>query len=100
MSPSISRSRAAFVALGLLTAPLAAQPNPTDTRLLSQPAIGPDLIAFGYAGDLWTARLDGRDVRRLTTAEGDELSPRFSPDGRWITFAGNYDGNVDVYLIP
>src|SRR5690606_35265101 len=57
-------------------------------------------VAFAYAGDLWTAALDGSDVRRLTTAEGDERNPVFSPDGRWIAFAGNYDGNVDVYLIP
>ena len=89
-----------IVATAAFLAPLAAQPNPTDTRLLTEPAIGVSLIAFAYAGDLWTAKLDGSDVRRLTTAEGDELNPRVSPDGRWIAFAGNYDGNTDVYLIP
>ena len=84
----------------LLAAPAAAQINTTDTRLLAQPAIGGDRIAFAYAGDLWTARTDGQDVRRLTTAIGDENAPVFSPDGRWIAFAGNYDGNTDVYVIP
>ncbi|HEX9755393.1 MAG TPA: PDZ domain-containing protein, partial [Gemmatimonadales bacterium] len=49
---------------------------------------------------VWTARLDGTDVRRLTTADGDETSPVFSPDGQWVAFAGNYDGNVDVYVVP
>ena len=28
------------------------------------------------------------------------MSPTISPDGRWIAFAGNYDGNTDVYLMP
>ena len=80
--------------------PLAAQPSTTDTRLLAQPALSADRIAFAYAGDLWSARLDGSDVRRLTTAAGDESNPVFSPDGKWIAFAGNYDGNVDVYVMP
>jgi tricorn protease len=87
--------------LSLVAGPLSlqAQPSTTDTRLLAQPAISANLIAFAYAGDLWTARLDGSDVRRLTTADGDEQSPIFSPDGKWIAFAGNYDGNTDVFLI-
>jgi tricorn protease len=79
---------------------LAAQPNPRDTRLLSQPAVSGDRVAFLYAGDLWSSRLDGGDVRRLTTADGDETNPVFSPDGRFIAFSGMYDGNVDVYVIP
>ena len=77
----------------------AAQPSTTDTRLLAQPAMSATQIAFAYAGDLWTARLDGSDVRRLTTADGDESNPVFSPDGKCIAFTGNYDGNLDVYVI-
>ncbi|MEO5510364.1 MAG: PDZ domain-containing protein [Longimicrobiales bacterium] len=79
---------------------IAAAQNVDDTRLLSQPAISRTHVAFAYAGDLWSARMDGSDVRRLTTAEGDETSPVFSPDGSMIAFSGNYDGNLDVYLIP
>jgi tricorn protease len=79
---------------------LSAQPSTTDTRLLAQPAVSATQLAFAYAGDLWTARLDGSDVRRLTTADGDESNPIFSPDGKWIAFAGNYDGNVDAYVMP
>ena len=72
----------------------------TDTRLLAQPAVSATHIAFVYAGDLWSARLDGSDVRRLTTADGDENTPVFSPDGSVIAFTGNYDGNQDVFVIP
>ncbi|HUF28748.1 MAG TPA: PDZ domain-containing protein [Gemmatimonadaceae bacterium] len=76
------------------------QLSTTDTRLLSQPAIAGERVAFIYAGDLWSAGLDGTGVRRLTTADGDETNPVFSPDGRSIAFSANYDGNVDVYVIP
>ena len=71
----------------------------TDTRLLSQPAVSATRVAFAYSGDLWTAKLDGSDVRRITTADGDEINPAFSPDGAMITFSANYDGNTDVYVV-
>jgi tricorn protease len=78
----------------------AAQPSTSDTRLLAQPALNGTRIAFAYAGDLWTAGVDGADVRRLTTADGDEQNPVFSPDGALIAFTANYDGNMDVYVVP
>jgi tricorn protease len=71
-----------------------------DTRLLAQPAISKDHIAFIYAGDLWAADLEGKNVRRLTADEGGEGSPAFSPDGKLIAFTAQYDGNVDVYVVP
>src|SRR4051812_3982254 len=71
-----------------------------DTRLLSQPAISKNHVAFIYAGDLWAADLDGRNVRRLTADEGAEVSPAFSPDGTLIAFTAQYDGNFDVYVVP
>lgn len=72
----------------------------TDTKLLTQPAVSADRIAFVYANDLWTAGLDGRDVRRLTSDVGIESYPAFSPDGKWLAFSGQYDGNVDVFVVP
>ena len=55
----------------------------TDTRLLWQPAIGKDRIAFIYAEDLWIANKDGSYPRRITSSEGVESNPVFSPGGRW-----------------
>jgi tricorn protease len=72
----------------------------TDTRLLAQPASSAERLAFVYAGDLWSARLDGQDVRRLTSHPGSEVRPRFSPDGELVAFTGEYDGNMDVYVVP
>src|SRR5579872_5372939 len=74
--------------------------DPHDTRMLFQPAISADQIAFIYARDLWVAKLDGSQPRRLTVSEGLESNPVFSPDGRLIAFSAEYDGNVDVYVIP
>src|SRR5258706_3705864 len=71
-----------------------------DTRLLAQPAISKTHVAFIYAGDLWVADLDGKNVRRLTADEGAEANPAFSPDGTLIAFTAQYDGNPDVYIVP
>ena len=74
--------------------------DPNDTRLLAEPAISQDHIAFIYAHDLWVANPDGSQPRRLTIDEGVESSPVFSPDGSLIAFSAEYDGNTDVFLVP
>src|SRR5579872_5725896 len=71
-----------------------------DTRLLSRPAISKTHIAFVYAGDLWVAGVDGKNARRLTTDKGIDSSPAFSPDGMLLAFSAEYDGNIDVYVVP
>jgi tricorn protease len=77
-----------------------ADPDPTDTRLLTMPAVSAKNIAFVYAEDLWVADLDGKNPRRLTTDTGVESHPVFSPDGETIAFSAQYEGNTDVYTIP
>jgi tricorn protease len=74
--------------------------NTTDTRLLWQPAISKNQIAFIYAEDLWVANVDGSYPRRITVSEGSESNPVFSPDGNTIAFTGQYDGNTDVFIVP
>ncbi len=71
-----------------------------DTRMLSQPAISANHIAFIYAEDLWVANIDGSQPKRLTVDEGIESTPFFSPDGKLIAFSAQYEGNTDVYVIP
>ncbi|MBA2305047.1 MAG: PD40 domain-containing protein, partial [Acidobacteria bacterium] len=79
---------------------LGARVDPVDTKMLTQPAISAANISFIYAGDLFVADVDGKNVRRLTTDDGAESSPVFSPDGRMIAFSAQYDGNTDVYTMP
>jgi tricorn protease len=84
-----------LLAFGLPLAQGAAKPH-----IFQRPALSRDLIAFGYAGDLWTVSRTGGRATRLTSGVGIESAPIFSPDGRTIAFTGDYDGNTDVFTVP
>jgi len=79
---------------------LSASPAAARTKLLRFPAIHGDRIAFTYAGDLWTVPASGGTAVRLTAHPGMEVFARFSPDGKWIAFTGQVDGDEQVYIIP
>jgi tricorn protease len=70
------------------------------TKLLRFPDIYGDRIVFTYGGDLWTATTSGGTATRLTAHPGVETYAKFSPDGKWIAFTGQYDGDEQVYVIP
>lgn len=84
----------------LLASFLAAAPISAQTKLLRFPDVHGDKIVFTYAGDLWTASTSGGTATRLTAHPGLELFAKFSPDGKWIAFTGQYDGDEQVYVIP
>jgi tricorn protease len=85
----------AFAALS--TSSLAQSDKPL---LLRRPTVSRTQIAFGYGGDLWIVGREGGEARHLTSGVGFEATPVFSPDGSMIAFTGEYDGNVDVFVIP
>jgi tricorn protease len=70
------------------------------TKLLRFPDICGNEVVFCYGGDLWKASVSGGLAVRLTAHPGQELFPRFSPDGKWIAFTGQYDGDEQVYVMP
>ena len=70
-----------------------------EARLLRYPNSSEDKIVFVYAGDLYLVNKTGGVARKITSSEGYEIFPRFSPDGKFIAFSGEYDGNREVYLI-
>lgn len=72
----------------------------SQTKLLRFPDIRGDRVVFTYGGDLWTAASSGGMATRLTSHPGVELFARFSPDGKWIAFTGQYDGDEQVYVVP
>ena len=91
------------ILLDLVAAFAVAQPVRTempDARMLRFPDVSAERIVFVYAGDLWIVPKDGGLARKLSSPKGQELFPKFSPDGRFIAFSGNYDGNTDIYLMP
>ncbi len=67
--------------------------------LANSPTVSKTQVVFAYGGYLWSVPRDGGDARQLTTG-GHEGVPVFSPDGKWIAFTGQYDGNADVYIMP
>ncbi len=71
-----------------------------EARVLRFPTIFGDQVVFSYAGDLYTVSHQGGVARKLTTHEGYEAFARFSPDGEYIAFTGEYDGNREVFVIP
>ncbi len=71
-----------------------------EARLLRFPAIHNDQVVFTYAGDIYTVEKSGGVARKLTNHKGYEMFARFSPDGKYIAFTGQYDGNTEVYFIP
>lgn len=71
-----------------------------EARLLRFPAVSGDQLVFSYAGDLYTTGINGGLARKLTTHNGYEVFPKFSPDGKEIAFTGQYDGNTEVFKIP
>jgi tricorn protease len=75
-------------------------PHASATRLLRFPNVWHDRVVFSYAGDLWTVGTQGGTAVRLTSNPGLELFAKFSPDGRFIAFTGQYGGDEQVYVIP
>ncbi len=74
----------------------------TEVAFLSHPCLSPDgkTIVFSYEGDLWRVSTEGGTALRLTAMQGSEVSPRISPDGKWLAFSSDQNGNMDVYLMP
>jgi tricorn protease len=70
-----------------------------DALMLRYPDVSETQITFVYAGDIWVAPKIGGLAHRLSSPKGEEMFPRFSPDGTQIAFSGNYDGNIDVYVL-
>ena len=71
-----------------------------EARLLRFPAVSGNQLVFSYAGDLYTTGINGGIARKLTSHNGYEMFPKFSPDGSQIAFTGQYDGNTEVFTIP
>jgi TolB protein len=47
--------------------------------------------------DIYSARLDGREMQRLTSTAGYDAEATISPDGRSIVFTSVRDGDIDLY---
>ena len=87
-----------FAAAMLLVAAISAFAR--EARLVRYPHYHNGRVVFTYLGDIWTADENGQNVQRLTVNRARDVYGRFSPDGKWIAFSSDRNGNLDVYLIP
>src|SRR5689334_19229073 len=81
-----------------LVLPLAAVGR--EAKLVRYPHYHQGKIVFTYLGDIWTADENGQNIKRITVHKARDVYPRFSPDGKWIAFSSDRNGNLDVYVIP
>ncbi|TVQ54336.1 MAG: hypothetical protein EA377_05580 [Phycisphaerales bacterium] len=88
-----------FLLAAVFTLPAQADITP-DAGMLRYPHVSKTHITFVYANDIWLVPREGGLAKPLASPPGQEVNPRFSPDGKSIAFVGNYDGGRDIYTIP
>ncbi len=74
-----------------------------EVKLARHPDYHNGKIVFSYLGDIWIADESGNPplrATRLTVHKARDVYPRFSPDGKWIAFSSDRQGNYDVYVMP
>jgi len=49
--------------------------------------------------DIWMMNADGSGQRQVTNSSGQSMVPCFSPDGSWIYYCSDADGNYELYKI-
>jgi tricorn protease len=86
-----------LAALLILCAPFSAPGR--EVKLVRYPSYNRGRIAFTYLADIWTADEDGKNVKRITANKARDVYPRFSPDGKWIAFSSDRNGNMDVFIV-
>ncbi|HZK94795.1 MAG TPA: PDZ domain-containing protein [Prolixibacteraceae bacterium] len=97
----MQKSTFKFIILAVLSLALLKGASAQDeARLMRYPDINQNMIAFVYAGDIWSVDSTGGEARRLTSNEGMELFPKISPDGKWIAFSGEYSGSRQIFVMP
>jgi dipeptidyl aminopeptidase/acylaminoacyl peptidase len=111
-------SVASCVLLAWSAAPLAAEPRPMELedlfrlRRVSDPQLSPDGKHVAYVvtevlkdenrtqSDLWLVPLAGGSPRQLTASPKHDRHPRWSPDGQWLAFESNRDGDFQIWVLP
>jgi len=54
---------------------------------------------YPQGAELYTSDLRGGDIKRLTKNEVYEAEVTVSPDGKWVVFGRQIDGNMDIWLM-
>jgi len=93
-----------FLLLFIVTSILSFRLLPADNSplWLRYPSISPDgkTILFCFKGDIYKVDVAGGTASPLTVSDANDFMPVWSPDGKWIAFASDRNGNFDVFLMP
>ena len=80
-------------------------------RSVRTPVISPDGLSVVYTvrsadweknefdTEIWLARDNDAPFQLTRTKDGSSSSPRWSPDGHWLSFLSSRDDKTEVYLI-
>lgn len=71
-------------------------------RFPYRPALSPDgnTIYFSYNGDIYSVPAKGGNATSVVSLGGVENNPVISPDGKYLAFSSDIQGNSDVYVVP
>ncbi len=59
-----------------------------------------DRVVFVADGNVWSVGKAGGAAERLTSAPGQDMFPRVSPDGAWIAYTEASKAGTDIWVIP
>ena len=74
--------------------------SPAAAALPRFPQPAGDRIVFVADGNIWSVPRDGGTAMRLTSAPGQDMFPRVSPDGQWIAYTEASHAGTDIWVIP
>ena len=88
-----------LVCLAALT--VATNANADKLRFAYYPSLSPDgkTIYFSYNGDIYSVASEGGTARSTVNIGGYENRPLVSPNGEYLAFSSDTQGNGDVYII-
>src|SRR5882762_10423453 len=69
----------------------------SEAKLVRYPHYQNGRVVFSYLGDVWTASETGQNLQRMTANAARDVFPRFSPDGKWIAFSSDRNGNPAAF---
>lgn len=88
--------------LSLVVAFAAISAPAENLKFAYRPSLSPDgqTIWFSYDGDIYKVPVTGGTASSVVAMAGYETAPIVSPDGKYLAFASDLQGNNDVYVVP